>query len=360
MQLPEDFREILRKALSSAFPDPEGFATLVDDANLKNQDDQQLRFQHIWGRGTYSDAINSLLIALTATGQLGRLCRTAVRKNPRNSDLASAVAPILGFLNPVERVLGSDGDAVADGLEAIVTNVPFAAAVPWVDQLRRLLPSVCRLEPQPEQESRIGFGTGFLVAPDVVMTAAHNVTRFAASQEQAQRVVCRFGYYQLTRTDPIPPGVEVRLAQTDWLLALGQPGLIDVALLRLERRVGDDPIDGASREIFQLARGAVQDRTGHVIPQHPAARPLELSLGGVNQQYSTSRHIAYHNNTEPGSSGSPCLNQNLQVAAVHFKGTDQRNYGVRVDAFLDWLREPAQQKARERLTAAGLQHWWTP
>ena len=54
--------------------------------------------------------------------------------------------------------------------------------------------AVCRVEPQPENESIAEFGTGYLVAPDVVMTNFHVAEKFWDDQAKAGRVVLRFDY----------------------------------------------------------------------------------------------------------------------------------------------------------------------
>jgi hypothetical protein len=48
----------------------------------------------------------------------------------------------------------------------------------------------------------------------------------------------------------------------------------------------------------------------------------------------------------------------LNAVAVHFSGTEGvANYGVRIDAILDWFKEPQRQKERTRLAAVGLGSW---
>jgi len=53
-------------------------------------------------------------------------------------------------------------------------------------------------------------------------------------------------------------------------------------------------------------------------------------------------------NTEPGSSGSPCFNSELDLIAIHHFGANP-NRGVRLASVLDFLRE-----RRLELEAKGL------
>ena len=54
----------------------------------------------------------------------------------------------------------------------VLKGVKFEDVGPWIDQLATMRRAVCRIEPQPESDTIEGYGTGFLVAPDVVIRVA--------------------------------------------------------------------------------------------------------------------------------------------------------------------------------------------
>ena len=71
---------------------------------------------------------------------------------------------------------------------------------------------------------------------------------------------------------------------------------------------------------------------------------MKLSFGAVEKPDPPS-HVEYKVNTQGGSSGSPCLTQDLKVTAIHHFGMTDRNRGVTHEAILNFLK--AQQ---DRLT----------
>jgi hypothetical protein len=74
------------------------------------------------------------------------------------------------------------------------------------------------------------------------------------------------------------------------------------------------------------------------ILQHPAAKPLKLALGGVEDPKDGNR-VTYSVNTEGGSSGSPVMTSSLRTVAVHHFGAPFHNRGVRLGPILEHLKQ---------------------
>lgn len=360
MELPAELRARLKTALTKAYPIESSFCTMVDDADLRDADGIRITFGMFWNNQPFLDALNSFLKALEGNGQLLQLCHTARRKCQRNQDLQRAVEQIERFLDPIRGFCPPADAAFESELEKIVLGgMQLVDAEQWVRKLKQCLAPICRVEPQPAEESLDGYGTGFLVAPQVVMTCAHVARVFAFDPARAKRARFRFDYHT-TAAGQICAGPVVGLAPADWVIACGTSSEIDFALLHLDTALGDLPVEGVQRGLIEVARSQPQDREGHVIPQHPGGQPLKLAIGGVDLKRSNLRHVAYANNTLRGSSGSPCLNSALQAVAVHFRGHEGvANYGVRIGAILDWFKEPQRQKERTRLAEVGLGSWNT-
>ena len=89
-----------------------------------------------------------------------------------------------------------------------------------------------------------------------------------------------------------------------------------------------------------------------MILQHPAAEPLKLSFGSVTEVETT--RVRYKVNTQGGSSGSPCLTQDLKVTAIHHYGLGDCNQAVPHEAILSFL---GQADNRKRLQAIGLDQY---
>ena len=56
------------------------------------------------------------------------------------------------------------------------------------------------------------------------------------------------------------------------------------------------------------------------IAQHPYGAPMKLALDTRAIVKTLPGRVHYRTNTEPGSSGSPCFDQNWQLVALHHLG----------------------------------------
>ena len=93
----------------------------------------------------------------------------------------------------------------------------------------------------------------------------------------------------------------------------------------------------AARGFLTLTAHSFNPTDPILILQHPNAAPLKLSFGAVERPDPPNR-VLYEVNTEGGSSGSPCLTQNLKVTAIHHFGLTENNRGVTHEAILAFLQ----------------------
>ena len=110
--------------------------------------------------------------------------------------------------------------------------------------------------------------------------------------------------------------------------ALGEAAAEDTdsALIRLAEPVGDLPLGGASADPAAEPRQWIDV---HAEPpplaagnqvfvlQHPRGEPLQLAIGTVTGFNAGGTRVRYDANTKPGSSGSPCLDADLKLVALH-------------------------------------------
>ena len=102
------------------------------------------------------------------------------------------------------------------------------------------------------------YGTGFLVAEDVIITNFHVAGPFWDDKTKAGRVVLRFGYETDSSGVEVSGGVEYKLASTwrgpgaptpgadrPWQVLSSPEDKRDFALLRLEKAAGEELVDGA-------------------------------------------------------------------------------------------------------------------
>ena len=177
-----------------------------------------------------------------------------------------------------------------------------------------------------------GGGTGFLVAPDLVLTNYHVLTDVIAGPVPAANVSCLFDH-SVGPDGGIVHGVGVGLAE-DWLVTASPPspfdaaprpaGLpapdeLDYALVRLARPVPGEPNRG-SYDLLAAPPTLRKDQTMLVL-QHPDGQRIKMAFGPVLSVNGNGTRVLHHVNTVAGSSGGPCLTLDMRLAALHHAGS---------------------------------------
>lgn len=198
---------------------------------------------------------------------------------------------------------------------------------------------VCRIEAAGQ-----AIGTGFLIASDLVLTNFHVLSALGSDLlDAASRITFRFGCVtgedgEETQGIVIKPGGDavLRASHTEKLdyvlLQLQDPveGLKDVAVLPYET---EPPTRGSSLTIIQ-----------HPV-LHPKNNPMKLTRNpnGVTGVYRKSGRVQYVTRASPGSSGSPCLNANWKVVAIHHAeetvAFGKRREGILISAIYPEIHE---------------------
>lgn len=158
--------------------------------------------------------------------------------------------------------------------------------------------------------------SGFLVAPNQLLTNHHCV----ATDEVCETTSVMFGY-QLDASD-----VPVMGEQFACRRVLAQDFVHDFALLELH----GEP--GLTWGTLPLADGEVDDQQPLYIVQHPAGEPKQVAQvncnadGAVVDGRDSDTDLAHVCDTMGGSSGSPVLNLQHEVVALHHFGVGQGNF----------------------------------
>lgn len=172
-------------------------------------------------------------------------------------------------------------------------------------------------------------GTGFLVAPGIVMTNEH-VLR---SREQAAACMIEMEYEQNSFGPAVRP--QTFRLEPDRLF-LNDPEL-DFALVAVEKRsdlganietYGWFPLNGMQGKIAITANDYLN------IIQHPLGREKEVVVrdnrlldlaASEREPGNLGPFLHYQADTEKGSSGSPVLNDQWEVVALHHSGVPKRD-----------------------------------
>ena len=186
----------------------------------------------------------------------------------------------------------------------------------FIAGLETLSHAICRIDTPTE------VGTGFLIGPRAVLTN-HHVVKDDIGQADGTAIQCTFDY----ATDRV---AVVRAAAAggslNWLVAhspysqsdltgQGDPASseLDFALIRLAT-----PVEPTRLPLpIPPVRPIVSALDYLIIGQHPRGKPAELSLGQVVELPRSGLRYRYNARTEPGSSGSPVLNMDLALVALH-------------------------------------------
>ncbi len=183
-----------------------------------------------------------------------------------------------------------------------------------------------------------GLGTGFMAGPNLLMTNNHVL----ASRENADAAAFTF-FYELGIDNKVRPVVQVRARKEGQFYA--NAGL-DYSIVQIEST------PNAAKPLPLKAIKVARDARVAII-QHPAGLYKKISFQNNFVQYADSRVVQYTTSTLPGSSGSPVLNDDFEVVAIHHAGGNLvepatwrrylRNEGMSMISVLADLKQHAPQ-----------------
>lgn len=287
--------------------------------------------------------LRDLLTRLEQEGQTVAFLKTVYAKRPFRADIRGLItqlapeAAVDQLTSPFDFVVQDNANRstqpvdgkLAPGLQRnIKPHLQMLDLRLWAQGLDQASHRVCRVD--------IGgspAGTGFLVGPSVVLTNWH-VVENAAGQGSLATLSCRFDYARQA-DGSFSTGEEIALADGGLLHhrpyapaeASDTPDQppplateLDFALLCLAKAAGKE------RGWFALPERdeTLPEKTPLIIVQHPHGGPIKLAIDteavlptpGAPER----PRLRYATNTDPGSSGSPCLSMDWQLVALHHYG----------------------------------------
>lgn len=213
--------------------------------------------------------------------------------------------------------------------EAIIGATRDFLSVEFLAMGLRSAEAVGRIVVRPRPGGAGSLGTGFLVAPGVVMTN-HHVLRDAAT---AATATLEMGYE--TREGRTLAAESFALRPQAFFLTVPELDMTLVAVAEASR--GGRPLApyGFLPLIAEEGKIAIGEPVN--IVQHPAGRAKEVvvrenRLLDLPKAINWAAH--YEADTEPGSSGSPVFNDRWEVIALHHSGvpaTDPQGHWLDID-----------------------------
>ncbi|MFM9089673.1 MAG: trypsin-like serine peptidase, partial [Cyanobium sp.] len=195
-----------------------------------------------------------------------------------------------------------------------VLNTNDLLGLRFFEQGLRVARAVGRLHIRSERGQPLGYGTGFLVSPRLLLTNHHVLPNAA----QARRSVVEFNYQEcatgeMLASDLVPFAPEV--------LFLSDPSL-DYALVALAPEAALAAY-GWLPLITDQGKVLVGEKVN--IIQHPNGEPKQLAIRNNQVVDELEAFLHYQTDTDPGSSGSPVFNDQWEVVALHHSGVPKRN-----------------------------------
>ncbi|SEB88614.1 Trypsin-like peptidase domain-containing protein [Terriglobus roseus] len=206
-------------------------------------------------------------------------------------------------------------------LQAFLRSPRPLINVAWMaDVTARLCPAVCRIDfPAIGRKA-----TGFLVAKDLILTNWHVIEEFPGDPRDANLAGMELCFTQSSQ--PTRVFKLVRNSPGQALIKGSAVAQQDYVLLRVSEDVaavlGVTPF-GCKANSQPVVRQPI-----HMI-QHPGGGALQISVDedGVTGIYPDSGKVQYISTAHAGSSGSPCIDGNKDLVAIHHAEV-QRAFGA--------------------------------
>jgi len=271
--------------------------------------------------------------------ELVAAARAANAENRALVEMAAAIGLEPAGVRITEGAKDKALPAVTRSLERLVdASRGIADLGSYAVKIQELLRRVCAIEVGDST------GTGFLIGPETVLTNHHVVQDVIAGHFNPVNVVLRFDYQRLRDGKTTNAGVEVGLARDGGWLVDAEPHShvdtlpydedrlpaeheLDYAVLRTGDKVGLLPPSGP----LEVERGWIEPlaydydfpaESFLMIVQHPCNDPIsyDAPADAVMRVNPNSTRVHYRTNTLAGSSGSPVLNPDLELVAIHHAG----------------------------------------
>lgn len=200
--------------------------------------------------------------------------------------------------------------------------------------------SICRLTLRSRSGRLLGYGTGFMVSPCLLLTNNHVL----GDAETARYALAEFNYEDDEHFMPRP--VDSFRLDPDSFFITSQS--LDFTLTAVQD-VSNTKCHLAEFGHLPLLAQAGKILEGEYVSiiQHPQGGPKAVTLRENQVRFLAADFIHYLTDTEPGSSGSPVFNDQWVVVALHHAGVPDpqdpsqwiANEGVRISSIAGYLME---------------------
>ncbi|HEY0140652.1 MAG TPA: serine protease [Thermoanaerobaculia bacterium] len=184
-----------------------------------------------------------------------------------------------------------------------------------LEKLAAISNQICSIV-EVEGEYSAPRGTGFLVAPNLVLSAAHVIVD---PDERLGYYRCSFNNIRFRDNDVLSATPVSVLIDAQVLLSTASPisslstGALDVTLLRLQEAVGE------TRGFISVGDEVPAQGEPVYVISHPGGNAVSFSAGKVSRAHNQLTDVAvYHDvDTADGASGAPIFNREFDLIGLH-------------------------------------------
>jgi endonuclease G len=219
--------------------------------------------------------------------------------------------------------VGEQPSVVVDEILERVLDEPDLRPLHWLTGALRVADAVGLVD------GPIGNGTGFLVAPWLLMTNNHVLP----TADAAASATVRFRYQQQESGDVI--GVKQVALDPGRFFVTSDEKLLDYTVVAVGPMPGGTQAPGEALGFIPLvgATGKILEGEAINIIQHPEGRPKEIAFrNNTLVKLVDDDVMTYSTDTDRGSSGSPVLNDQWELVGLHRSSVEATDAeGRRVD-----------------------------
>ena len=216
----------------------------------------------------------------------------------------------------VEPTMGTPAGAFA--LERVIGKSDLIGVV-YLELALAVSRSVSRIQIRTVTGQTVGFGTGFMVSPRLLLTNNHVLS----SAREASNSRVEFNFQEDLAGQPLGSVVFDLEPETFFLT----DARLDYSLVA----VAEGSLDGGAtlgqfgwnRLIEEQGKAIVGEHVNVV--QHPNGEPKQLALRENQIVDELEDFLHYETDTAPGSSGSPVFNDQWEVVALHHSGVPRKD-----------------------------------
>lgn len=200
--------------------------------------------------------------------------------------------------------------------------------------------AVCRIAIRGKNGQLEGYGTGFLVSPNLLLTNNHVLE----TAESAMYAVAEFNYQDDVNFMPL----EIISFRLDPDLFFITNEALDYTLVAVEPNNSNAvPLSNFGYLPLLPKPGKILEGEYVTIIQHPNGGPKAITIRENEVKFISSDFVHYVSDTEPGSSGSPVFNDQWMVVSLHHAGIPDpndntvwiANEGIRISSIIQHLSD---------------------